>query len=166
MDFRSTMISPLHFPDPLTFLPERWLVDANKPDKYLMPFSRGTRGCLGQKYVFPSPPPLLPCSPHSSVSLSTPCSSLIVPPPSLHHTTSHTHTNHPPTHTPTHNLPPPRSLALAEITLTIALLFRRFDFALYDTDARAVNVTRDRFAAGLDKGSKGTRVRVLREFVE
>ena len=49
MDFRSTMLSPAHFPDPLTFLPERWLVAANKPDKYLMPFSRGTRGCLGQK---------------------------------------------------------------------------------------------------------------------
>lgn len=49
MDFRSTMISPAHFPDPLVFTPERWLVEDNRLDKYLMPFSRGTRGCLGQK---------------------------------------------------------------------------------------------------------------------
>lgn len=106
MDFRSTMISPAHFPSPLVFTPERWLVEGEKPDKYLMPFSRGTRGCLGQ------------------------------------------------------------NLALAEITLTLALLFRRFEFTLHDTDARAVNVTRDRFAAGLDKASKGTRVRVVREYLE
>ncbi|KAF6223654.1 hypothetical protein HO133_000497 [Letharia lupina] len=88
MDFRSTLLSPAHFPDPLTFAPDRWLVPADRPDR----------------------------------------------------------------------------LALAEITLAIACLFRRFDFALHGTDARAVNVTRDRFAAGLDRGSRGTRVRVLREF--
>lgn len=67
-------------------------------------------------------------------------------------------------HKLTSSPPAKNSLAQAEITLTLALLIRRFEFSLFDTDARAVNVTRDRFAAGLDRGSRGARVRVLREF--
>ena len=34
------------FPDPLVFKPERWLVP-DPPDRYLLPFSRGTRSCIG-----------------------------------------------------------------------------------------------------------------------
>ena len=38
--------SPTYFTDPMTFRPERWL---EKPslDSYLVPFSRGTRACVG-----------------------------------------------------------------------------------------------------------------------
>jgi cytochrome P450 len=34
------------FPDPLAFRPHRWL-DGSAQDKYLVPFSRGTRQCIG-----------------------------------------------------------------------------------------------------------------------
>ncbi|GKZ51952.1 hypothetical protein AbraIFM66951_008471 [Aspergillus brasiliensis] len=38
------------FPEPLQFLPERWLLepeDLRKLERYLVPFSKGTMGCLG-----------------------------------------------------------------------------------------------------------------------
>ncbi|OJJ75883.1 hypothetical protein ASPBRDRAFT_51587 [Aspergillus brasiliensis CBS 101740] len=40
------------FPEPLQFLPERWLLepeDLRKLERYLVPFSKGTMGCLGPK---------------------------------------------------------------------------------------------------------------------
>lgn len=42
--------NPEHFPDPRTFKPERWLDPNARRDlsKYLVNFTRGTRGCLGQ----------------------------------------------------------------------------------------------------------------------
>ena len=109
MDFRTSMIDPAIFSDPMSFQPNRWLrsmESGQRLERYLMPFSRGPRGCLGQ------------------------------------------------------------NLALAEIYLATAALFRRFEFQLFETDRRAVTVTRDNFAAGLDKGSLGTRVRILREYVD
>ncbi|KAK6497772.1 hypothetical protein TWF481_012174 [Arthrobotrys musiformis] len=40
--------NPDVFPDPLRFNPERWLVeDTRELEKYFMPFSRGTRICIG-----------------------------------------------------------------------------------------------------------------------
>lgn len=38
------------FPDPKTFIPERWI---NRPDldRYFVPFGKGSRACLGIKYV-------------------------------------------------------------------------------------------------------------------
>jgi len=42
------------FPDPLTFKPERWVGKYNpKMDKHFVPFTKGSRSCLGIKYVFP-----------------------------------------------------------------------------------------------------------------
>ncbi|OJI85470.1 hypothetical protein ASPTUDRAFT_119373 [Aspergillus tubingensis CBS 134.48] len=41
---------PIIFPEPLRFIPERWLLepeDLRKLERYLVPFSRGTLGCLG-----------------------------------------------------------------------------------------------------------------------
>jgi cytochrome P450 len=38
--------SPLYFPDPTSFMPERWL-DNPRLNRYLVPFSRGTRQCIG-----------------------------------------------------------------------------------------------------------------------
>lgn len=42
------------FPDPRAFKPERWLSPDSKKklEPYLVPFSRGSRSCLGIKYVY------------------------------------------------------------------------------------------------------------------
>ena len=37
---------PSVFPEPLEFRPERWLGE-EAPDRYLVPFSKGTRACVG-----------------------------------------------------------------------------------------------------------------------
>ena len=45
---------PSVFPEPTVFRPERWLEAENagqRLDKYLVSFGRGTRQCLGKKYV-------------------------------------------------------------------------------------------------------------------
>ena len=49
---------PNVFPDPESFRPERWLVgdqELSEMEKNMMPFSRGSRKCPGQKYVSLSP---------------------------------------------------------------------------------------------------------------
>jgi len=54
--------NPEIFVDPLTFNPDRWLEDRSgreSLDTWLVPFSRGTRMCLGIKYVSLSFLPLL-----------------------------------------------------------------------------------------------------------
>lgn len=43
---------PNIFPEPATFVPERWLLpkdELRELEKYLIPASKGTLGCLGQK---------------------------------------------------------------------------------------------------------------------
>ena len=45
---------PQIFPEPESYRPERWLVgdeELSQLEKNIMPFSRGTRHCPGQKYV-------------------------------------------------------------------------------------------------------------------
>lgn len=45
---------PNVFPDPEVFRPERWLVgdeEFHELQKYMMPFSRGSRMCVAMKYV-------------------------------------------------------------------------------------------------------------------
>ena len=51
---RDILLDPSYFPEPSKFLPERWL--SNNPDlarmeRVFIPYGRGTRVCLGQKYV-------------------------------------------------------------------------------------------------------------------
>ena len=41
-------LNPNIFPDPLTFIPERWIENRHL-DRYLMSFSKGSRQCLGIK---------------------------------------------------------------------------------------------------------------------
>lgn len=44
--------NPRIFPEPLRFVPERWMLPTDKLqklEKYLVPFSKGTFGCLGPK---------------------------------------------------------------------------------------------------------------------
>lgn len=43
---------PKIFPEPSKFRPERWLLEPDelrKLERYLVPFSKGTLGCLGPK---------------------------------------------------------------------------------------------------------------------
>ena len=47
--------NPSIFPDPRSFKPERWLQSESGLHKYLVPFSRGTRQCLGMKCVANAP---------------------------------------------------------------------------------------------------------------
>ncbi len=56
------------------------------------------------------------------------------------------------------------SLANAEIFLTLAYLFRRFDFELYDTTAaRDVETTNDSFVGMADLSSPGVRMKVVKD---
>lgn len=52
------------------------------------------------------------------------------------------------------------NLAQAEIYLTLAYVFRRFDFDLYDTTRRDVDIAHDNFVPQAAKDSKGVRVTV------
>ena len=44
---------PLVFPNPEAFIPERWLgSDAKEMQKYFIPFSAGSRGCIGRNLTY------------------------------------------------------------------------------------------------------------------
>lgn len=44
--------NPIIYPQPKEFNPDRWLGTYDpRMDHYLVPFSRGSRRCLGQQYV-------------------------------------------------------------------------------------------------------------------
>ena len=54
------------------------------------------------------------------------------------------------------------NLAMAEIYMTLAYVFRRFDFELFDTIAsRDVEIVRDNFIGMVDGRSQGIRVKVV-----
>ena len=86
------------FPDPMKFDPERWLSNSRQLDKCLVPFSKGTRQCLGI------------------------------------------------------------NLVTAEIYLTLAMVFRRFEMELYETTGRDAEVVADFFIPFGHEDSKGVRV--------
>jgi cytochrome P450 len=93
--------NPCIFPNPKKFDPDRWIGNgAERLDRYLVNFSRGTRSCLG---IY---------------------------------------------------------LAQAEIYLTLAAVFRRFDFELFQTDRSDVDVAHDFFNPSPKLDSKGLRVLV------
>ena len=100
--------NPKYFPDPKAFKPQRWLKSSerNRLGKYLVNFSKGTRGCLGQH------------------------------------------------------------LAHAEIYLTLAAIFRRFDMELHLTSREDIDVAHDFFNPQARKGSEGLRVIVTRNLVD
>ncbi|ETN41890.1 uncharacterized protein HMPREF1541_03829 [Cyphellophora europaea CBS 101466] len=89
---------PSKFPNPHKFDPNRWLDSPEKAEKYLVPFSKGTRQCLGI------------------------------------------------------------NLATAEIYLTLATVFRRFNMELYETTVRDAEVAHDFFIPHGHADSKGVRI--------
>jgi cytochrome P450 len=91
---------PLKFPNPMKFDPERWLQqsDNGRLEKYLVPFSKGTRQCMGI------------------------------------------------------------NLATAEIYLTLASVFRRYDMELYETTERDAEIVHDFFIPHGHQDSKGVRI--------
>jgi hypothetical protein len=57
------------------------------------------------------------------------------------------------------------SLAYAELYLTVAHVFRRFDLELFETDVDDVRLVRDRFFGAPRDGSKGVRAVVRGELL-
>jgi len=56
-----------------------------------------------------------------------------------------------------------RSLAAAELYLALAAMFRRFEFELYETTSKDIEIDWDGFAGGFRPESKGVRVKVVGE---
>lgn len=58
MTIRDILLDPTVFANPLDFLPERWLPenpDLQRINQVYVPFGRGSRMCVGLKYVVVSP---------------------------------------------------------------------------------------------------------------
>ena len=95
-------INPAIFPVPEEFRPERWLKDedtaARNLEKYLLPWGKGTRICLGM------------------------------------------------------------NLAYAELYLTLAAVFRRFDLQLFETTGEDVKVVHDFIFGAPRLDSRGVKV--------
>jgi cytochrome P450 len=94
---------PSIFPEPETFRPERWMgrgAEGGRLERYLVSFSKGSRGCLGV------------------------------------------------------------NLAQVEMHLTLAVLFRTFDFELFETDGSDIELAHEFFVPISRLDSKGMRVLV------
>lgn len=116
-------MNPRIFPEPEKFDPDRWINAAKsgqRLDRYLVSFGRGSRQCLGMKWV------ALPLFRLLSYHIR----------PSL---------------TRTH------SLAYAELYLTAATIFRRFEMELFETTSADVQMAHDFFVGVPSLDSKGVR---------
>jgi cytochrome P450 len=49
MTTRDILLDPNVFVDPLKFDPDRWLTENPPPERYFVPFGKGTRMCQGVK---------------------------------------------------------------------------------------------------------------------
>ena len=144
--------NPSLFPEPRRFDPERWLgakEEAKRLQKYVVPFSRGTRACLGMKYASTTQSPFLPQSNNPKRVLDLSLTRLS------------------------------NSLAICEIYLAIAAVFRPYpvpprninpdassshpmalNLELYETDVSDVEMAHDFFNPIPRLDSKGVRVKV------
>ena len=94
MSSLSMLTDPEIYPSPEFFQPDRWLGPNKPPEKYFVPFSKGSRQCLGM------------------------------------------------------------NLAWCELYITIAVMFRRFNFEIIDTEDKDMTVTHDFFNAWTDIDAK------------
>jgi hypothetical protein len=133
MTLRDVLLDPEVFHEPMSFRPERWLSSSPDLQRHMrnyVPFGRGSRMCLGMKYV------------HLFPFLSF-------------HFCNLEHIGH-----TSHKFLTAFSLALAELYITIACLFRRKEFALHDTTwERDVNIVRDCFIGDSSPESQGIRIK-------
>jgi len=127
--------NPAIFPSPRSFLPERWLVapeERKRLEKYLQPFGRGSRSCIGIQYVTPWSFPSysrIARSPHSPL------------PYFLGLITDYS------------------SLAYSEIYVTVAALFSELDLTLFDTEEIDIVQFHD-FFSPFPTSNRGLRVTV------
>lgn len=138
MSLNTILLDPTIYDKPYTFNPERWLsgspTELTKLNNYLVPFGRGARMCVGQKYALSSPLPLN-FTPWFSATWRI-CKF-------------------------TNPIWGEISFARTELLICTAILFRRFAFELVDVDrVRDIDVKRDCFLGQPGKESKGLRVRV------
>jgi hypothetical protein len=132
-------MDPSVFPDPFAFQPQRWLAN---PDlkRNLFAFSRGSRGCLGMKYVYS----LFILQAYSILAYNKQRNG------KLHA-----------------DIVYECSLAMSELYFAIAMLWRSMDFEIVDTvEERDVWTTNDCFIGMTDLKSRGVKVRVLGEVGE
>lgn len=123
-------MDPTIFPNPEVFDPSRWIRAAERGerlDRYIVSFTKGSRQCLGIKYVYRA----------------------------LFHFNFFFLLMW------TRDADRSYSLAYAELYLTVAHVFRRFEFKLYDTTVDDIRVFRDRFFAAPRDGSMGVRAEVV-----
>lgn len=114
-------MNPRIFPEPEKFDPDRWINAAKngqRLDRYLVSFGRGSRQCLGMKWVAL---PLFRLLSSQTLADRTP------------------------------------SLAYAELYLTAATIFRRFEMELFETTTADVQMAHDFFVAAPRLDSKGVR---------
>ena len=120
---------PSIFPKPRSFQPERWLQPSTTQlRKYLVPFSKGSRQCLGLKYV-------------------TRLWTESYPP-------SSDDENRPLIECPNHSL----AYCELYLTLAAIFAPSRFRFELYETDVTDVDIAHDFFNPCYKAESKGMRV--------
>src|SRR5271155_3358495 len=125
------------FPNPESYDPDRWIRAAQEGvrlDRYFVSFSKGSRMCVGIKYVVEFSPPPFP--------IPVPIPSAVISSPSP--------SKKPPAHV---NIM--RSLAYAELYLTLATILSRFELENYETTTDDVAIHRDFFVGVPKEGSKG-----------
>jgi len=138
------LLDPDWFPNPHKFDPERWIEDGNggvRSSKVFLPFGKGTRNCVGLKFVslfhiFTIS--WFPAIIYRAVVVESDVES------------------------DAEYSPLPRySLATSELYLTIAHVFREFDLEVFETDESDITVVRDCLVGYPAKSSKGVRVKVV-----
>ncbi|RAH72669.1 uncharacterized protein BO66DRAFT_436333 [Aspergillus aculeatinus CBS 121060] len=139
---------PTIFPSPTRFLPDRWLLapeEALRLQRYLVPASKGTLGCLGQN-IIPSPlnTPSLPPSPLALRVIVTVTVTVGTTPTNI-----------------TRMVYGVCSMNAAWMHLVLGTLFRRYELALHATTQANVEMTRDNFIGQTAFGANNVQVRVV-----
>ena len=138
MNMHFAQLDPAVFSNPLNFNPYRWIDDESsservRMEKYFHPFGKGSRICLGMKYVpFLEIRRLYPC-----------CEDMIRAKLKIFRLTKF-------------------SLAYCEMYLAIANVFRKFRFELFETTADDVKIISNALVGHPSTKSKGIRGKVTR----
>ena len=135
------------FPNPESYDPDRWISAAQEGvrlDRYLVSFSKGSRMCVGIKYVHEFSPPPSQSPSHSKRHYQWPFFFFLFS--FFPKTPAHVNVM--------------RSLAYAEFYLTLGTIFSRFELENFETTSDDVTVHRDFFVGMPKDGSEGVRATV------